>query len=200
MTWFPKKIFPLVLSTSLVLQNIQSFLSILFFICNWCGWYSICGNKRIHSGVEVLQQEEGGNDDQDQEESVVVEDGEGGGLVVSNLILLPEDPKWTRDKKIHFNINLVCILFSWLTRGRHFTYRLNVGTPKTYMRNPRIFTDTFLKLSGKHSARHFLSVFHLSSFSLRDILRLSASDNFLVTSLETASSRFWATLEKSYKS
>ncbi|TNN72586.1 hypothetical protein EYF80_017193 [Liparis tanakae] len=38
-------------------------------------------------------------------------------------------------------------------------------------------------------------MFHLSSFSLRDILRLSASDSFLVTSLETASSRFWATLE-----
>lgn len=34
----------------------------------------------------------------------------------------------------------------------------------------------------------------LSSFSLRDILRLSASESFLVTSLETASSRFWATL------
>lgn len=37
--------------------------------------------------------------------------------------------------------------------------------------------------------------FYLSSFSLRDILRLSASDNFRVTSLETASSRFCATLE-----
>lgn len=39
-------------------------------------------------------------------------------------------------------------------------------------------------------------MFYLSSFSLRDILRLSASDNFLVTSFETASSRFCATLER----
>lgn len=37
--------------------------------------------------------------------------------------------------------------------------------------------------------------FYLSSFSLRDILRLSASDSLRVTSLETASSRFWATLK-----
>ena len=49
--------------------------------------------ERIHSGVEVLEQEEGSDDDKDQEESVVVEDGKGGGLIVSNLILLPQDPE-----------------------------------------------------------------------------------------------------------
>lgn len=58
----------------------------------------IYGLKRIHGGVEVLQQEEGGDDDQDQEESVVVEDGEGGGLVISDLILLPQDPGRTGEK------------------------------------------------------------------------------------------------------
>lgn len=49
--------------------------------------------ERIHGGVEILEQEEGGDDDEDQEESVVVEDGEGGGLVVSDLILFPQDPE-----------------------------------------------------------------------------------------------------------
>lgn len=52
-------------------------------------------DKRIHRRVEVPEQEEGGNDDEHQEESVVVEDGEGGGLVVGDLILLPQDPRWT---------------------------------------------------------------------------------------------------------
>lgn len=55
--------------------------------------------KRIHSGVEVLEQEEGGNDDEDQEESVVIKDGEGGGLVVCDLVLLPQDPRQTQEKK-----------------------------------------------------------------------------------------------------
>lgn len=36
---------------------------------------------------------------------------------------------------------------------------------------------------------------NLSSFSFRDIFLLSASESFRVTSLETASSRFCATLE-----
>lgn len=52
--------------------------------------------KRIHSGVEVLQQEEGGDNDEDKKECVVVEDGEGGGLVVGDLILLPQDPRQTK--------------------------------------------------------------------------------------------------------
>merc|ERR1712073_175691 len=40
----------------------------------------------------ATQDVEGGDDHQGQEQSVVVEDGEGGGLVLSNLILLPQDP------------------------------------------------------------------------------------------------------------
>lgn len=36
--------------------------------------HETCLTKRIHGGVEVLEQEEGGHDDQDQEEGVVVED------------------------------------------------------------------------------------------------------------------------------
>lgn len=51
--------------------------------------------RRIHGGVEVLEQEEGGDDDEHQEESVVVEDGEGSSLVVGDLILLPQDPEQT---------------------------------------------------------------------------------------------------------
>lgn len=31
-------------------------------------------NKRIHSGVKVLEQEEGGDNDEDQKQRVVVED------------------------------------------------------------------------------------------------------------------------------
>lgn len=52
--------------------------------------------KRIHGGVEVLEQEEGGDDDEHEEEGVVVEDREGGGLVVSDLIFLPQNPKQYR--------------------------------------------------------------------------------------------------------
>lgn len=60
--------------------------------------------QRIHSGVKVLEQEEGGDDDEDQEERVVVEDGEGGGLVVSDLVLLPQDSGDTRDNQTSFTI------------------------------------------------------------------------------------------------
>lgn len=54
--------------------------------------------KGIHGGVEVLQQEEGGDDDEDQEQSVVIEDREGGGLIVSYLVLLPQDPNMGKEK------------------------------------------------------------------------------------------------------
>lgn len=57
--------------------------------------------KRIHGGVEVLEQEEGGDDDEHQEESVVVEDGEGGGLVVCHLVLLPQDPESSKHTVNH---------------------------------------------------------------------------------------------------
>lgn len=56
-------------------------------------------NKRIHGGVEVLEQEEGGDDDEDQKECVVVEDREGRGLVVGDLVLLPQDPRHHRKNK-----------------------------------------------------------------------------------------------------
>lgn len=62
--------------------------------------HEACLPKRIHGGVEVLEQEEGSDDDQDQEECVVVEDGEGGGLVVCNFILLPQDPDGARKQKL----------------------------------------------------------------------------------------------------
>lgn len=59
-----------------------------------------------------------------------------------------------------------------------------------------VYTAHLHLKSHHHRTNNHGAVTHLSSFSLRDILRLSASDNFLVTSLETASSRFWATLEE----
>jgi len=40
---------------------------------------------------EILEDNERGEEQDDQKETVVVEDGEGGGLVVSDLVLLPQD-------------------------------------------------------------------------------------------------------------
>lgn len=48
--------------------------------------------SRIQHGAEVLEDVERAEDEEHQVEGVVVEDGEGGRLVVSNLILLPQDP------------------------------------------------------------------------------------------------------------
>lgn len=48
--------------------------------------------SRIQHGAEVLEHVEGAEDEEHQVEGVVVEDGEGGRLVVSNLVLLPQDP------------------------------------------------------------------------------------------------------------
>lgn len=48
--------------------------------------------SRIQHGAEVLEDVEGAEDEEHQVEGVVVEDGEGGRLVVSNLVLLPQDP------------------------------------------------------------------------------------------------------------
>lgn len=90
----------------------------------------------------------------------------------------------------------------WRQHCTRFVFRehvcLNIlGWPKTLLcqgqqqksKSPNLLHPTHCTVTQLYKMTH------LSSFSLRDILRLSASDNFLVTSLETASSRFWATLE-----
>ena len=53
--------------------------------------------KRIQSGADGAEDVEGGEDDEEEEEGVVVEDGEGGRLVVSNLVLLPQNPEDAED-------------------------------------------------------------------------------------------------------
>lgn len=74
-----------------MLQQNLSYISNLNILVNYIPPHFSYRRERIHGGVEVLEQEERGDDDENQEECVVVEDGEGGGLVVSDLVLLPQN-------------------------------------------------------------------------------------------------------------
>lgn len=64
--------------------------------------------------------------------------------------------------------------------------------PNCLEKSGTVITTTITQLQSQ-SDRHQT---YLSSFSLRDIFLLSASESLRVTSLETASSLFWATLKR----
>ena len=52
----------------------------------------------LHGWSEWCQQVEAADDDESKEDSIVVEDGESGSFIISNLIFLPQDPRFKKWK------------------------------------------------------------------------------------------------------